>query len=147
MPTDRAATTWRAPGRVNLIGEHTDYNAGLALPFAIEQGCTATVERADADEVVVTSRQRDEPVTAARVDLEATPEGWARYPIGVRPAWSSIVARAARRSSANSSGVWVCTGRWASPWQAISWPAAAIRPTSPGWARAAIPSTKNVARA
>src|SRR5437588_5502330 len=29
-----------APGRVNLIGEHTDYNEGLALPFAIEQGIT-----------------------------------------------------------------------------------------------------------
>ena len=33
-----------APGRVNLIGEHTDYNGGLALPFAIEQGITVTVE-------------------------------------------------------------------------------------------------------
>ena len=32
-----------APGRVNLIGEHTDYNGGLALPFAIEQGITVTV--------------------------------------------------------------------------------------------------------
>ena len=29
-----------APGRVNVIGEHTDYNEGLALPFAIEQGVT-----------------------------------------------------------------------------------------------------------
>ncbi len=37
MP-DRA--TGFAPGRVNLIGEHTDYNAGLALPFAIEAGVT-----------------------------------------------------------------------------------------------------------
>ena len=33
-----------APGRVNLIGEHTDYNAGLALPFAIEQGVTVRAE-------------------------------------------------------------------------------------------------------
>ena len=33
-----------APGRVNLIGEHTDYNGGLALPFAIEQGVTVTAE-------------------------------------------------------------------------------------------------------
>jgi galactokinase len=29
-----------APGRVNLLGEHTDYNGGLALPFAIEEGVT-----------------------------------------------------------------------------------------------------------
>src|SRR6185295_373199 len=35
MP-DRVAA--RGPGRVNLIGEHTDYNAGLAMPFAIERG-------------------------------------------------------------------------------------------------------------
>jgi galactokinase len=36
----------RAPGRVNLIGEHTDYNCGLALPFAIERGITVTAEPA-----------------------------------------------------------------------------------------------------
>jgi galactokinase len=34
-----------APGRVNLIGEHTDYNDGLALPFAIEQGITVRAQR------------------------------------------------------------------------------------------------------
>jgi galactokinase len=39
------------PGRVNLIGEHTDYNAGLALPFAIDRGVTVTAEPAGGDRV------------------------------------------------------------------------------------------------
>ena len=42
-----------APGRVNLIGEHTDYNDGLALPFAIAQGVTVTATRADVPVVSV----------------------------------------------------------------------------------------------
>ena len=44
-------TAWRAPGRINLIGEHTDYNDGFALPLAIEQGCTATVDHAATGEL------------------------------------------------------------------------------------------------
>jgi galactokinase len=42
----------RGPGRVNLIGEHTDYNAGLALPFAIDRGVTVTAEPLPGDRVV-----------------------------------------------------------------------------------------------
>jgi galactokinase len=38
---------FRAPGRVNLIGEHTDYSGGLVLPVAIQLGITLTFERAD----------------------------------------------------------------------------------------------------
>jgi galactokinase len=41
----------RGPGRVNLIGEHTDYNGGLALPFAIDRGITVTAEPAPGDRV------------------------------------------------------------------------------------------------
>jgi galactokinase len=41
VPPDRGAF---APGRVNLIGEHTDYNEGLALPFAIDEGVTVLAE-------------------------------------------------------------------------------------------------------
>ena len=37
------------PGRVNLIGEHTDYNGGLALPFAIAEGVTVTATAIDGD--------------------------------------------------------------------------------------------------
>jgi len=42
VPRERAAAF--APGRVNLIGEHTDYNGGLALPFAIAEGITVQAE-------------------------------------------------------------------------------------------------------
>jgi galactokinase len=41
----------RGPGRVNLIGEHTDYNLGLALPFAIDRGVTVTAEPLPGDGV------------------------------------------------------------------------------------------------
>jgi galactokinase len=47
----------RGPGRVNLIGEHTDYNRGLALPFAIERGVTVTATATDDDRV--TARAHD----------------------------------------------------------------------------------------
>lgn len=70
---------WRAPGRVNLIGEHTDYNTGLALPFAIEQGCTATLSTAHHG-YTVTSAQNGEQVTVD--DLHELPEGWVRYALG-----------------------------------------------------------------
>jgi galactokinase len=46
MPTSRDMIRAHAPGRVNLIGEHTDYNSGLALPFAIDRGVTVTAEPA-----------------------------------------------------------------------------------------------------
>ena len=42
-----------APGRVNLIGEHTDYNQGLALPFAIEEGVTVKAVASDDDRISV----------------------------------------------------------------------------------------------
>jgi galactokinase len=46
-----------APGRVNLIGEHTDYNGGLALPFAISQG--VTVDAAAVDDLVIRAHALD----------------------------------------------------------------------------------------
>jgi galactokinase len=50
-----------APGRVNLIGEHTDYNQGLCLPFAIERGVTVTAELRDGDEVAASGLPADDP--------------------------------------------------------------------------------------
>src|SRR3954464_6460135 len=50
-----------APGRVNLIGEHTDYNLGLCLPFAVEQGVTVTAELRDSHEIVAPGLPGDDP--------------------------------------------------------------------------------------
>src|SRR3954471_12669330 len=49
-----------APGRVNLIGEHTDYNDGLCLPFAIERGVTVSAERLTGRRYEVEARELGE---------------------------------------------------------------------------------------
>jgi galactokinase len=62
-----------APGRVNLIGEHTDYNDGLCLPFAIERGVTVTAELHDGDEIAAPGLGGDDPfVRGAVAELRGT---------------------------------------------------------------------------
>jgi galactokinase len=56
-----------APGRVNLIGEHTDYNGGLCLPFAIERGLTVTLRPRDDGAIAAPGLPDDDPYVAGTV--------------------------------------------------------------------------------
>jgi len=78
------AGTWRAPGRVNLIGEHTDYNNGFALPFAIDRHSDVRVVLRSDRLVRCWSAQEGRQVGASLDGLRpGGVVGWARYPLGV----------------------------------------------------------------
>ncbi|MDR6985888.1 galactokinase [Paenarthrobacter nitroguajacolicus] len=79
---------WQAPGRVNLIGEHTDYNEGFVLPFAIDRTAKVALRlRGDSTVRLLSTFGGHGLVEADLSDLEpGFGAGWSRYPLGV--AWA-----------------------------------------------------------
>jgi galactokinase len=69
-----------APGRVNLIGEHTDYNGGLCLPLALPQRTTVSLTRRTDQRLGLHSAQEDD---AWEGSVDDRPDGWAAYVAGV----------------------------------------------------------------
>jgi galactokinase len=81
------AALYRAPGRVNLIGEHTDYNDGFVLPAALEFSCWTAVAPRDDRKLIVHSENFSETIEGHLDDLKPFPEStWANYPLAV--AWA-----------------------------------------------------------
>ena len=89
-----SAAVFRAPGRVNLIGEHTDYNDGFVLPAAIGFSCWVAIAPRTDRKLVLHSEIFGESVEADLDRLNAHAEGkWHDYPLGI----ASTLEKAGKR--------------------------------------------------
>jgi len=82
----QSAGVWSAPGRANLIGEHTDYNNGFVFPFGIDRRTFVALAHREDSKCRVASSISDEVFEWNLSDEKPTGMDWALYPLGV--AWT-----------------------------------------------------------
>jgi galactokinase len=75
--------TYFCPGRVNLIGEHIDYNGGLVMPAAISLGITAEIAGIEEQKIILSSDHSTERVELPIIGITAKPGHWCDHVIGV----------------------------------------------------------------
>jgi galactokinase len=73
----------RSPGRINLIGEHTDYNDGFVLPAAIDKAVYVSVEKHDSNRVKLFSVDFNESIEVRIDEIKPIKGHWATYILGV----------------------------------------------------------------
>ncbi|HQR00982.1 MAG TPA: galactokinase family protein, partial [Ferruginibacter sp.] len=73
---------WFSPGRINLIGEHVDYNDGYVMPAAINKGVWFAIARNDSDTIRFHAGDLDESFSIPVQQLQRQ-EGWKNYVLGV----------------------------------------------------------------
>jgi len=74
---------YTAPGRINLIGEHTDYNGSFVFPGAIDKGITAAIRLNGTNKVRACALDLDEYSEFGLTEEDIPKEGWAKYIFGV----------------------------------------------------------------
>ncbi len=73
----------RSPGRINLIGEHTDYNLGFVLPAAVDKAIYIAIGKRSDEEIHLYAGDLDESFSASLHDLKPTTRQWPNYLLGV----------------------------------------------------------------
>lgn len=90
------SVTVRSPGRINLIGEHTDYNDGFVMPAAIDKQIVIRIERNGSPDVcTLRAKNLDKSFTFSLAAVKPQPSGWENYVLGVIHEFQELGAKMA----------------------------------------------------